>query len=125
MPVNSLKNLCIHLIAINNASLQINILPKELQNVINNTIKKYNDDILNKINLDKLILFKSGSDESDLYESYLYESDSDEYKSDLDKFGNKYNICDNNSKNVNKYEHINDIGNNKKQLVSYLKKNYY
>jgi uncharacterized protein YjbI with pentapeptide repeats len=145
MSINSLKELCIHTIVINNLLLQIQILPKNLQNIIYNNIKeykKYNNDILNKykIDLDKSNLDKSDLDESYLDESYLDESYLD--KSDLDesyldesyldesyldnpkfdKFGNKYNIYDSNSKNVKKFDDINNIGNNKKKLCSYIKK---
>jgi hypothetical protein len=125
MSINSLKELCIHTIVINNLLLQIQILPKNLQNIIYNNIKeykKYNNDILNKykIDLDKSNLDKSDLDESYLDESYLDESYLDNPK--FDKFGNKYNIYDSNSKNVKKFDDINNIGNNKKKLCSYIKK---
>ncbi len=130
MSINSLKELCIHTIVINNLLLQIQILPKNLQNIIYNNIKeykKYNNDILNKykIDLDKSNLDKSDLDESYLDESYLDESYLDESYLDnpkFDKFGNKYNIYDSNSKNVKKFDDINNIGNNKKKLCSYIKK---
>ena len=101
MSINSLKELCIHTIVINNLLLQIQILPKNLQNIIYNNIKeykKYNNDILNKYKID---LDKSNLDKSNLDKSYLYESDLDESYLDnpkFDKFGNKYNIYDSNSK---------------------------
>ena len=120
MSINSLKELCIHTIVINNLLLQIQILPKNLQNIIYNNIKeykKYNNDILNKYKID---LDKSNLDKSDLDESYLDESYLDNPK--FDKFGNKYNIYDSNSKNVKKFDDINNIGNNKKKLCSYIKK---
>jgi hypothetical protein len=116
--------------------LPINILPKQLESEINNKIKEYkeyNDTILNKSAKNKSDENSSDNELDDkpykdeLDDECLYDKP---YKDELDdkclydKFGNEYNIYNSNTKNANRFDDINDIGNNKKKIKSYLK-NYY